>query len=155
MALEIERKFAVLADKLPALENGTTISQGYIPTANGTTVRVRIAGNNAFLCIKTQADNFSRHEYEFPVPVDDAVEMLDKVCHDRKIEKCRYLVSQHKLQWEIDVFHGENEGLIIAEVELNSEQDQVTLPEWIDCEVTNDPRYSNYALALEPYGSWA
>ena len=154
MAIEIERKFLILADKLPDLENGTPMEQGYIPTSNGTTVRVRVAGERAFLCIKTQTNHFSRHEYEFPIPVNDAREMLNLACHSQRIEKNRYLISYQGLQWEIDVFLGENSGLIVAEVELQSEDQPVPLPGWIDLEVTNESRYSNYDLAMNAYCNW-
>ena len=154
MAVEIERKFLIVKDKLPALEKGTPIEQGYIPTANETTVRIRIAGDNAFLCVKSPKDNFSRHEYEFAIPVIDAREMLGVACHAQRIEKLRYLVSLQELTWEIDVFLGANKGLIVAEVELQTEDQSVLLPEWIEKEVTEDNRYSNYALAMNPYKLW-
>jgi len=154
LAVEIERKFLILENKLPILESGTAIEQGYIPTENGTTVRVRVAGDNGFLCIKSQAYNFSRHEYEFAIPLADAREMLNKVCHAQTIEKLRYLVRHQDLIWEIDSYQGANKGLIVAEVELQSEDQPIQLPEWIDIEVTDDPRYSNYSLALNPYINW-
>jgi adenylate cyclase len=154
LAVEIERKFLIVQDKLPALENGTPIEQGYIPTANKTTVRVRITGNNAFLCVKSPKRNFSRLEFEFAIPVIDAREMLGVACHAQRIEKLRYLVPLQELTWEVDVFLGANKGLIVAEVELQSEDQSVPLPEWIEEEVTEDNRYSNYALAMHPYNLW-
>lgn len=153
MAIEIERKFLVKVDKLPRLENGMRIVQGYIPTVNGTTVRVRLAGEKAFLGVKSVASGFSRHEYEFPIPLEDAREMQREVCL-AAIEKQRYFIPQGEVTWEIDVFGGENEGLIVAEVELQSEDQSITLPDWIAEEVTLDPRFGNYSLARDPYSTW-
>ena len=154
MAIEIERKFLVKVDKLPRLENGLRITQAYIPTANGTTVRVRLAGEKAFLGVKTLASGFSRHEYEFPIPPEDAREMLREVCLAAAIEKQRFFIQQGQLTWEIDVFGGKNEGLIVAEIELQSEDQSVTLPDWIAEEVTLDPRFGNCSLSRDPYSTW-
>lgn len=155
MAIEIERKFLVARDKLPSLIDGTLIRQAYIPTANGTTVRIRLAGELALLGIKTAAVNFTRQEYEYPIPVSDAREMLDQVCSDKLIEKHRYLIEHGGLTWEIDVFHGSNEGLIVAEVELESEQQNIELPDWVLEEVTCFSQYSNNSLATSPYCTWS
>lgn len=154
MAIEIERKFLVHADRLPPLEHGLHIEQAYVPTSNGTTVRVRVAGEQAFIGIKTRKTQLSRLEYEFPVPVDDAREMLALVCTTGHIMKRRYLIPQGELTWEIDVFGAENEGLIVAELELPLEDQSFELPDWIDREVTLDPRYSNYNLSQSPYRRW-
>jgi len=154
LAVEIERKFLIIKDKLPVLDNGIAIEQGYIPTKNGATVRVRITGENAFLCIKSQPSNFSRNEYEFAIPISDAREMLEKVCNSQPIVKLRFLIPHQGFLWEIDVFDGENKGLIVAEVELLSEDQQVHLPEWVAKEVTSDKRYNNSYLALNPYSTW-
>ena len=154
MAIEIERKFLVVSDKLPALQNATLIQQAYIPTANGTTVRVRLAGDQASLAIKTQAGNLTRREYEFAIPVLDAREMLREVCLANLVEKQRFPVQHGGLTWEIDVFRGSNDGLIVAEVELDREDQKLDLPLWVDEEVTYDLRYSNYNLATSPFFSW-
>ncbi|MCB1671039.1 MAG: CYTH domain-containing protein [Gammaproteobacteria bacterium] len=154
MAMEIERKFLVRAERLPVLENGIYIEQAYIPTTNGTTVRIRLAGELAFLTIKTKASGFSRREYEYQIPVADAQEILQEACPIGHIEKRRYLIPQDALVWEIDIFGGDNEGLIVAELELESEQQEVELPDWIDREVTLDPRFSNFSLSRVPYKSW-
>lgn len=154
MAIEIERKFLILPDKLPRLENGTRIEQGYIPTENGTTVRVRLADELAFLCIKSPASSFSRNEYEFAIPQTEATEMLTKVCHSQRVEKYRHRITHNGMLWELDVFLGSNQGLVVAEVELQSEDQTVDLPEWIGEEVTKDGRYSNYALAMNPWCNW-
>ena len=154
MAVEIERKFLIVKDKLPVLDNDIAIEKGYIPTKNGTTVRVRIAGENACLCIKSQPNNFSRNEYEFAIPINDAREMFEEICNSQPIVKLRYLIAHQDLRWEIDVFDGRNRGLIVAEVELLSEDQKVHLPEWVAKEVTRDKRYNNSYLALNPYSTW-
>ena len=155
MAIEIERKFLVHHDRLPALSSGQRIQQAYIPTTNGTTVRVRLAGDTAYLGLKTRTENFSRNEYEFPIPVSDANEMLDKVCGTARIEKMRYLVTFGGNTWEVDIFEGLNAGLIVAEIELSSEAQQFERPEWIADEVTSDPRFSNFRLATIPFSYWS
>ncbi len=154
MAIEIERKFLIRLDRLPPLTNGLAIQQAYVPTANGTTVRIRVAGDQAYMGIKTPAIRFSRREYEYPIPMDDALEMLEEVCHLARIEKQRFLITQDDLTWEIDVFGGENSGLIIAEIELDSENRELDLPDWVEAEVTFDPRYSNHSLSLAPFNTW-
>ena len=102
MAIEIERKFLVLGNELPALTRGTPIKQGYIPTANGTTVRVRLAGDNAYLCLKSPARNITRQEYEYAIPLSDGQEMLELFSVNHSIEKHRYLIDHNELRWELD-----------------------------------------------------
>ena len=155
MAFEIERKFLVQHDKLPALHDATLIQQAYIPTSNSTTVRIRLAETRALLTIKTQAVNLTRREYEYAIPVVDAREMLEEVCGDNLVEKQRYLVQHAGLTWEIDVFMGNNQGLIVAEVELEREDQHIDLPDWVDEEVSHDRRYSNFYLSTTPYSSWS
>jgi CYTH domain-containing protein len=154
MALEIERKFLVKRDRLPALTDPTLIRQAYIPTANGTTVRVRLAGEQGMLAVKTKAVGLTRHEYEFPIPAADAREMFEKVCGTKLVEKQRYLVSHSGMTWEIDIFLGSNDGLVVAEIELTGEDQAIDLPDWAADEVTHDPRYSNFSLATAPYCGW-
>jgi adenylate cyclase len=154
MTIEIERKFLVRSDKLPELTQGVRIEQAYIPTGNGSTVRVRLAGDQAFIAVKGRASNLSRREYEFAIPVADATEMLGTVCAEARVEKRRYLLEHAGLTWEVDVFEGANEGLLVAEVELDTEDQFVELPEWVGDEVSLDRRYSNYSLALYPYNNW-
>lgn len=154
MALEIERKFLVDSARLPALQDATLIQQAYIPTTNGTTVRVRLAGDSAWLGIKTPAVECSRHEYEYRIPITDAREMLQQVCSSSVVEKHRYLVNHRGMTWEIDVFRGSNDGLIVAEVELERQNQQLELPDWVAEEVSFDTRYSNHNLATSPYSSW-
>ncbi len=154
MATEIERKFLVKGDEWRSLGTGTGYRQGYISTKEtGTTVRVRVVGDRGYLTIKGTTVGASRAEFEYPIPVKDAREMLDTLCDRPLIEKTRYRIQQGELTWEVDEFAGENQGLILAEVELDDENQTVELPEWIDREVS-DPKYFNVNLAKHPYRQW-
>ncbi|PHQ64959.1 MAG: adenylate cyclase [Sulfurimonas sp.] len=155
MALEIERKFLIDINKLDKLKNGYYIKQGYIQTKDKTAVRVRVKGDEAFLTIKGKSVGATRLEYEYSIPVVDANEMLERLCAKPIIDKTRYLVKHKKHTWEIDIFHKENDGLIVAEVELESEDEIVELPEWILKEVTDDIRYYNSNLLEHPYSQWS
>ena len=148
MGLEIERKFLVDAKKIPAqiLKNGEKISQGYLCTEPARTVRVRTKGQRGFLTIKSCNVGIVRKEFEYEIPMDDAKEML-KLCANT-LEKIRYKISYAGKIWEIDIFEGRHAGLILAEVELNSADEIVDVPEWIEIEVSTDPRYFNSNLAL-------
>ncbi len=154
MALEIERKFLVHRQRLPLLENGTRIVQGFIPTRGFTAVRVRMAGDRAWLTLKGRTRGATRLEYEYSIPGDDAREILEELCPDERVEKTRYLHDHAGHTWEIDVFEGDNAVLIVAEVELGSRDEQPELPPWVATEVTDDPRYYNSELAKQPHGSW-
>jgi adenylate cyclase len=154
MALEIERKFLIDINKLEKLENGYAIKQAYIQTKDNTTVRVRLKGDEAFLTIKGESVGATRAEYEYSIPVVDANEMLDKLCAKPIVDKTRYLVKHKKNIWEIDIFHKDNDGLIVAEVELESEDELVELPEWIVKEVTGQAKYYNSNLLEYPYSQW-
>lgn len=154
MGVEIERKFLVDETKLPTLNNGYTIKQGYIQTVDQTTVRIRIRDTEAFLTIKGKSQGATRLEFEYPIPLDDAQEMLTNLCHASLIEKTRYLVEYEGHTWEVDVFEGSNQGLLIAEIELKSEEEAFSLPEWATKEVTEDVRYFNANLVENPYTSW-
>ena len=155
MAFEIERKFLVNnTDFLKGIE-GKKYSQGYIPSRGNPGVRVRIAGNKGFLTLKSDVKGtLVRKEFEYEIPVDDAEEMLELFCTKPLIEKHRYLIEFKGLTWEIDIFEGDNAGLVVAEVELDEENQQVELPEWIDKEVTGDKKYQNSQLAINPYCNW-
>lgn len=154
MGIEIERKFLVDSELLtPLLKNGVFYEQGYFPTEDFTTVRVRIAGNSAFLTIKGKTEGFSRSEFEYPIPVEDARSMLDQFCPET-ITKKRYLIPVENHTFEVDVFEGENSGLLLAEVELSSETEIVKLPDWITKEVTEDSRYYNSQLLKNPISKW-
>jgi len=153
MPLEIERKFLVNTEKLTIESEGTFLCQAYLSEDAARTVRIRIAGEKAFLTIKGQTNGISRKEYEYPVPVADAREMMQLAIYP-PVEKTRYKILHEGMMWELDIFHGKNEGLILAEIELTSENQTFTRPEWIACEVSGDPRYFNSYLAKFPYRSW-
>ncbi len=154
MGIEIERKFLVDEEKLRRfLGRGTSFEQGYFPTSDLTTVRIRIAGDSAFLTIKGKTTGATRSEFEYPVPLSEAREMLDQFC-DKTIIKKRYFIKQDQHTFEVDIFEGENAGLIVAEVELSSENETVNLPEWITKEVTHDSRYYNSQLLQNPISKW-
>ncbi len=154
MGIEIERKFLIDTDKLPPLTNSYTIKQGYIQTVDHTTVRVRIRNQDAFLTIKGKSVGASRLEFEYPIPLQDANDMLEALCQSSVIEKMRYLVEHEGHTWEVDVFERSNKGLVVAEVELDSEEEAFTLPSWVSKEVTNDIRYFNSNLVDNPYLNW-
>ena len=148
MALEIERKFLVDAEKLPAqiLTDGEKIFQGYLCVEPARTVRVRTKGQRGFLTIKSANVGIVRKEFEYQIPIEDALELL-KLC-PKVLEKIRYKVEHAGKIWEVDVFAGRYEGLILAEVELTAADEVVELPAWLDKEVSDDPRYFNSNLAL-------
>ena len=154
MPREIERKFLMDLQRCPLPASGQSIRQGYIPTATKTAVRVRIAGDSAFLTIKGESRGAVRQEFEYPIPPEEAEQMLDSLCDGGLIEKTRYLIDHVGHRWEVDVFEGDNRGLCIAEVELESEDEQVALPDWVSDEVTGDPRYYNASLVEHPYRDW-
>lgn len=155
MGLEIERKFLVNNNLWQRLDNGVLYRQGYIYTYNGNTVRVRIAGNQGYLTLKSKTKGCVRSEFEYEIPLQEAGEMLDLLCDRPLIEKIRYKEKIGELTWEIDYFLGENKGLILAEVELENENQKVILPEWIGEEVTQYARYYNSNLAKNSYSKWS
>lgn len=153
MAVEIERKFLVSgADWRTA--NGQRIVQGYLNRDKQRTVRVRISGAQAFLTIKGMTSGATRAEFEYPVPLADA-EALLALCDGPLIDKIRHRVEYAGLVWEVDEFAGDNAGLVVAEVELSSEDQAVDLPPWVTTEVTSDRRYFNSSLATHPFTRWA
>lgn len=154
MAREIERKFLVTGDAWRSTARRSAFRQGYLSTLKERTVRVRVAGDQGFLTIKGITTGAARTEFEYRIPVDDAEAMLDELCERPLIEKTRHVVEHAGLTWEIDEFGGVNEGLIVAEVELRSEDQEVTLPEWVGAEVTDDSRYYNANLIAHPYSEW-
>jgi adenylate cyclase len=155
MATEIERKFLVNGDEWRSLSTGTLYRQGYLSTKKSCTVRVRLAGEQGYLTIKGLTEGFSRPEYEYAIPAEDAQEMLDNLCDRPLIEKTRYKIEAAGLIWEVDEFAGENQGLIIAEVELTDANQTLELPSWIGKEVSDDPRYYNANLAQHPFNQWS
>jgi adenylate cyclase len=154
MAKEIERKFLVKGDSWRESAQGSTYRQGYIPTQGQVTVRVRVAGDKGYITIKGPSVNYSRLEFEYPIPVEDAQEMLEKLCQSPLIEKTRYALEWNGLIWQIDEFSGANQGLILAEIELNDEKQNIELPSWVDKEVSEDPRYFNSNLVKKPFCQW-
>jgi adenylate cyclase len=152
---EIERKFLLRNEGWrEQAATGTAYCQGYLPGAESCSVRVRIAGDAAYLNIKGATLSVSRAEYEYPIPVADAREMLDRFCLRPLIEKTRYLVPQGDHTWEIDVFEGDNAGLVVAEIELSHEQEAFERPAWLGEEVSSDSRYYNVCLVKHPYKDW-
>jgi CYTH domain-containing protein len=154
MGIEIERKFLVDASKWAAADSGTRIVQGYLSSRTERVVRVRLSGGEARLTIKGPAEGNARAEYEYPIPPEDAREMLERLCERPFVDKTRYLEAFAGRTWEIDVFHGDNEGLVVAEIELEDEGAKVELPPWVSKEVSADRRYSNSNLAKRPWPTW-
>jgi CYTH domain-containing protein len=155
MGVEIERKFLVHDGWRNAVAKGIPIRQGYLATGeSGPAVRIRIKGEAAYITIKGVMTGIVRAEYEYAIPVPDATEMLDQWC-DQQVDKTRYEVPSGDVTWEIDEFHGANAGLVVAEVELESGDQPIDLPAWVDAEVTTDPRYLNSSLAERPYSTWS
>ncbi len=156
MAVEIERKFLVRDLSVIAGVAGTQIRQGYLSVAPARTVRVRRAGDRGFLTVKGRpaGSSLRRPEFEYEIPAADADELLDTLALRPLIEKTRYRVAAGGYVWEIDVFAGENDGLVVAEVELPADDAHVVPPEWAGAEVTADPRYLNANLRAHPYRTW-
>jgi len=153
MGREIERKFLV-EGKAWRKDEGTKFRQGYLSTTKERTVRVRTAGDKAYLTIKGVTSGATRPEYEYEIPMGDAEEMLDDLCEKPLIEKHRHKIGYGGLVWEVDEFFGDNAGLVLAEVELDSENQGFEPPPWIGKEVTDDPRYFNANLVSHPYRKW-
>ena len=154
MPLEIERKFLV-RDGWPRTAEGQRYRQGYLKqSGDPPTIRVRRAGPDAFLTIKSQPAGLVPDEYEYRIPVEHAEQMLTSLCHRPLVEKVRHKVLHGGLIWEIDEFQGPNAGLVLAEVEFRSPDQPFDKPGWIGDEVAGDPRYSNSALSRTPYTTW-
>ena len=153
MALEIERKF-LLKEGAGRNEKGTKYCQGYLNSAKERTVRVRIIDDKGYLTVKGISRGAVRVEYEYEIPGAEAKAMLDDLCEKPLIEKIRCKIEFKGLVWEVDEFFGENQGLLVAEVELESEDQKFVKPEWIGEEVTGDPRYFNANLIHHPYSKW-
>lgn len=154
MSKEIERKFLVKNDEWKKLGKTEFYQQAYLVIENSKTIRIRTIGNTAFLTIKSSAINFSRDEFEYQIPIEDAKYMIENICEKPAIEKYRTKIEINDCIWEIDEFVGENEGLIVAEVELKSENQKIDLPDWIGQEVTGDHRYNNSYLVKHPFKDW-
>ena len=152
MPVEIERKFLVRGDGWKT-GHGVRFIQGYLNHDRERTVRVRIAGNKAFLTIKGINNGAARAEFEYEIPVSDAEQLL-KICDGPLIEKTRHMIDYAGMTWEVDEFHGANDGLVVAEIELQNAAQTFDRPAWIGPEVTADARYFNSNLAVRPYASW-
>ncbi|MDY0746165.1 CYTH domain-containing protein [Paucibacter sp. R3-3] len=153
MGIEIERKFLVVGE---AWKQGLTperLSQGYLNRDKQRTVRVRLAGGAAWLTIKGESRGATRAEFEYPIPVEDAEQLL-ALCDGPRVEKYRWRVPHGGLVWEVDEFLGDNAGLVVAEVELAAEDQAFDMPSWAGEDVTADPRYFNSSLASRPFKDW-
>lgn len=151
--LEIERKFLVDTERWKPASKGVRIVQGYLSTDKKRVVRVRIKGEQAFLTIKGENLGLSRLELEYPIPLEHARELM-KIVVNPPIDKIRYTEEHGGMIWEIDVFEGTNMGLVMAEVELQDEQQKIEIPDWAIKEVSDDPRYHNSWLSAHPFQEW-
>jgi adenylate cyclase len=154
MGEEIERKFLVSGDAWRETAKGTRYRQGFLSTEPERTVRVRVAGPRGSITVKGKNVGPRRAEFEYEIPMDDAERMLDTLCKRPVIEKMRYTLVVGSHTWEIDVFEGDNVGLVVAEIELGSADEAFEKPEWVGDEVTGDPRYFNSNLVANPYRTW-
>lgn len=153
MPLEIERKFLVSGHAWRSAD-AVLYRQGYLNRDKQRTVRVRIAGDRAFLTIKGVSSGATRVEFEYEIPVSEAAQLLT-LCDGPLIEKTRHRVTVGPHVWEVDEFHGDNDGLVVAEIELGSEDEAFARPEWVSVEVTEDARYYNSNLAVRPFRTWS
>ena len=154
MGVEIERKFLLAGDGWRKLGEPVLLRQGYLSSNPDRTVRVRIEGATGTLTIKGRSVGATRSEWEYEIPLDEAGELLDRLCEQPVIEKHRRRIAFGAHIWEIDEFLGANQGLVVAEVELEFEEQQFDKPEWIGEEVTHDRRYFNSSLISQPFSAW-
>ncbi|MGN7612375.1 CYTH domain-containing protein [Magnetococcales bacterium HHB-1] len=154
MGKEIERKFLVSGDGWRDSERTRLIRQGFFLSVKDRAVRVRIMGTKAFLTMKTETRGFTRAEFEYEIPISDAEEILNDICEKPLIEKTRHWLTFAGKEWVIDEFHGDNDGLILAEIELDDEMEKVERPDWAGMEVSDNPRYYNVYLAKHPFNTW-
>lgn len=148
MATEIERKYLIKEDILILPAKGNRIVQGYLWSEKGKSMRIRMTKDKGFLTIKTGTNPLSRLEYEYEIPLTDAEDLLGQC--EKKIEKTRFIIEYANMNWEVDVFEGKNKGLVMAEIELESENQEFEKPEWLGLEVTQDKRYLNVNLINQP-----
>ena len=153
--IEIERKFLVIPDAWPASDNKVKMRQGYLADQDGLVCRVRQKNEEFYLSLKARIDTFSSYDYEYLIPEQDGLTMLDKLCSATPVSKVRHIVPQDGLVWEIDVFDELNHGLVVAEVELPSASHTFERPVWLGAEITEDLRYRNSALYKNPWTRWA
>jgi adenylate cyclase len=155
MALEIERKFLVTSSAWRAqARSRELLRQGYLESAERSSIRVRTTGDRAWLNIKAKRSGMTRLEFEYPIPLADADEILSELCKGPRVEKYRHRVAVGAHTWEVDEFLGANQGLVVAEIELSDEAEQFERPAWLGEEVTQDERYYNFNLAKRPYMEW-
>jgi adenylate cyclase len=154
MAKEIERKFLVRARKWSDLGAGLLIRQGYLCASKQSSVRVRTYGDRAYVTIKGATSEITRDEYEYEIPMSDANEIMLHLCEHPPVEKMRYRIVYKGHTWEVDEFDGANRGLMVAEVELKDAKEEVELPDWVEREVSGDPRYYNSNLSIKPFNTW-
>jgi adenylate cyclase len=155
MGREVERKYLVTDDRWrQRVGPGAHYRQGYLCADPQRSVRVRLAANEAALTIKGNVEGAARDEFEYPIPAADANQILERLCIKPIIEKTRYEIQFGGVKWQVDEFAGENEGLVIAEVETSKAPEEIPKPEWLGEDVTDDPRYSNVNLVKQPYSRW-
>ena len=155
MPVEIERKFLVESDSWrAAVRRRELYAQGYVGGSELCSVRVRVGGERAWLGLKGRPSGATRLEYEYEIPPDEAREILERLCARGRIEKWRHWVPHAGHEWEVDEFVGENAGLVVAEIELDSEAEPFERPSWLGAEVTDDSRYLNTSLARHPWQAW-
>ncbi len=154
MGTEIEKKFLITDNTWQGLDQGKAYCQGYLNSEKGRTVRVRTIGERGILTIKGPSEGGARLEYEYNIPVEEAREILDRLCYKPLIEKIRYAIPFAGFIWEVDQFKGENHGLVLAEIELAYVGQEFAKPAWIGREVTGDARYYNANLVQYPYSLW-
>jgi len=155
MAIEIEHKFLLANDGWrKQISHSVKYRQGYLSSQPTSSIRVRISDDHAWLNIKTATIGTHRYEYEYEIPMSDANEILDNLCKKPLIEKTRHFVTHDDNLWEIDEFEGDNQGLIVAEIELDETGQSFSKPSWLGLEVTSDLRYYNNNLAIHPYSEW-
>ncbi len=154
MGVEIERKFLLAGDAWRALATPSLLRQGYLNADPARTVRVRIEGQSAWLTIKSKSAGAARGEWEYPIPLKEAAELLDHLCERPLIEKYRRRIAFQGHTWEVDEFLGENAGLAVAEIELSDETEAFAKPDWVGEEVTGDARYYNSSLIRLPFSKW-
>jgi adenylate cyclase len=154
MGIEIERKFLPAGDGWRGLGTPTLMRQGYMVSDAVRTVRVRIEGERAVITVKGKSTGASRGEWEYEIPPADAAELLEQLCEQPLVEKIRHRIDHAGHTWEVDEFLGLNAGLVVAEIELDAEDEAFEKPEWIGREVTGQKRYNNASLVTHPYTQW-
>ncbi|GAB4023324.1 CYTH domain-containing protein [Spirosoma koreense] len=154
MGIEIERKFLVVGSAWKQNAKGQLYQQGYLNSQPDRSVRVRLVADKGYITIKGKRLGATRPEYEYAIPYADALELLHHLCEQPILEKFRYRIDHGGLVWEVDAFQGENQGLVVAEVELASADQPIDLPDWIGQEVTGEAKYDNVNLSKYPFSNW-